>query len=342
MKTAGTRALLALALCGLLLPRVTQAEQRPLFDLRGHRTAVLQVVFDPKRPALASIGHDRKILVWNLERHTLARRIAPVGRSAAAGGSLLAVPRTIEGIGFLPNGELGELAVEGGVGTVRLWNTLNGSEIRTIASDDRGSRALAFSPDGAIVATTAADGSQFNQKIILRNVSDGRVLHELRSARLSATRLTFSPDGALLLSAGGKRMNLWNVADGTMLHQIGTHKKTIQAITFAPDGKSFASAGDGDLIRIWNPTSGTLLRDFEAEQDGVNALAYSPDGGRLASAGDDWTTRIWNPETKKLLKRLRGHTERVLTVAYSPDGKFLATGSRDTTISIWSVADFEK
>jgi WD40 repeat protein len=68
--------------------------------------------------------------------------------------------------------------------------------------------------------------------------------------------ITFSPDGALLASAGGQ------------LEQPGE-------------------------VRVWEAQTGKLLLNFRAHQGPVEVVAFSPDGGRLASGGQDGIVKVW-------------------------------------------------
>src|SRR4029079_740837 len=62
--------------------------------------------------------------------------------------------------------------------------------------------AVAFSPDGTLLATSSVDGA-----IKLSNVADGEELANLQG---SSGQLSFSPDGRLLAWSDGLTVKLWD------------------------------------------------------------------------------------------------------------------------------------
>jgi WD40 repeat protein len=191
--------------------------------------------------------------------------------------------------------------------------------------------ALAFSPDGEIVAVGTSIGQVklFNSRTgeLLRSLDDeqSKLADEktpeewksLRRAMGSVASLAFSPDGSLLATCGG---------------------------SFADFAERFAeftrmgvrSTGPGRL-KLWDVQTGTLKHDLVGHNNHANAVAFSPDGHLLASAGR-WLKKgdfgngviIWNPHTGTQIHRLIRTTASGGTraIAFSPDSKLLAIGTQ--------------
>ena len=156
-----------------------------------------------------------------------------------------------------------------------------------------GALAVAFSPDGKLLATGYGNGY-----VRLWNPATGQAI------------------GSPLL------------ADNSPQGQRG-----VGAVAFSPDGKLLATAGGDGYVRLWNPATGQAAgAPLPAVSGGsVNAVAFSPDGKLLATAGSDGYVRLWNPATRRPIGApLTAARRRDTSVAFSPDGKLLASGGATT------------
>jgi hypothetical protein len=167
-----------------------------------------------------------------------------------------------------------------------------------------------------------------------RPVRDGRPASSEPTTHLpghegGTTALTFSPDGAILGSAGlDGTVRLWQVASHRLLHTLHHPDLSVLTIAWSPDGKHLVSSGGNGLLCLWNPATGKELRQLQGHQGAVAALAFSPDGATLASGGDDRTIRLWDPARGRERRSWRaraGEQEWITGLAFAPDGKQLAS-----------------
>jgi WD40 repeat protein len=145
------------------------------------------------------------------------------------------------------------------------------------------------------------------------------------------TALAFSPDGAILVSAGADgRVLAWDIKAGGASHRCPALEGKVFAVAYAPDGKRFASAGSDGLVRVWDAATGKLAEQHKGHDGPVATLAFSPDGKLLASGGYDRAIRLW-PTGGGKARVLKGAEGRVTALAFTPDGGSLLSGGAALT-----------
>lgn len=221
-------------------------------------------------------------------------------------------------------------------------------------------RAVAWSPDGRVVAAAAPHG-----RIVVADARTGRRLRTLEANRAVAS-LGFEADGTTLVAGrpgGGARA--WNVDTGAVLdasrHLLvatdvrgqtvltparGRLAKLAPHVTAArvgPPGAPVATivADRGGRRRVWLfDASGALVRILP--ERGITGISYAPNGRLLATASADGNATLWNPRTGKRVHVLHDVDSPVVAVAFSPDGTQLATADQDSGVRIWTVSNGQR
>ena len=210
-----------------------------------------------------------------------------------------------------------------------------GAELVPQFGHSTGVRSLAFSPDGARIASGDLEGA-----IKLWDAASGKLLRTLEGHSKEVTSLAFSPDGARIASGSlDHTVRLWNAASGQLLLTVDGHSESVTAVAFSPDGSRLASSSLDHSIKLWEAASGKLLRSLDGHSSGVNSVAFSPDGARIASGSRDDTIKLWDAASGRLLRTFQGLSNSVFAVAFSPDSSRIAsTGKGENTILLWDAA----
>lgn len=218
--------------------------------------------------------------------------------------------------------------------TVIVWDAATGDELHRFSRLNREVTAVAWSPDGSLLAIAFSDR---NSTLGLWDADTGELLSELTGHRYSVRSIDWSPDGRRVATGSSDRtVHVWDARIGVRLHLLTGHGSSVTSVAWSPDGRLLATAGG--RVRIWDPEAGHQLGLLEGPGFGTTSVAWSPDGRLLASASHDAVVRLWDPRTTEELRSAPGGNRTlVATLAWSPDGRFLATGSEAAELVIWDA-----
>ena len=257
----------------------------------------------------------------------------------------------ISSIAFSPNEN--KIAIRGYNPFIEMRNLSNNKQIGSVnkrlmlVDDFDHDRAIAFSPNGKLIAFSTIEGADCNN-ILLWNVEawqeesvfGGRPFVGSFS-RIHA--VSFSNDGKLLASASKDgTVKLWNTFTKEQ-YALLQHQNSVYTIAFSPTGSILASGDSKGHVELWDVKDKKRLDIFQSREFSlINSIAFNFNGSMLAVGGDgDWTEgkhlEIWDMSSKKIVHFLVGHSDPVNSVTFSPDGQILASGSKNGSVKLWDV-----
>jgi WD40 repeat protein len=212
-------------------------------------------------------------------------------------------------------------------------------------------KAVAFSPDGRLLATAHEDPvprrSAGNRLPVVERWAvrlwdaEGRSSRELPGEHGPVPCVAFAPASRTLATNRGEAVQLWDATTGRLRRTL-PGRGAVWCLAFSPDGKLLAAGTADWRIHLWDLESGRHRATLLGHTHAVAGLAFSPDGRTLASASWDATVKLWHTASAQELATLKAHRGPVHRVAFSPDGKTLASGGESPEQSgevyLWRAA----
>jgi WD40 repeat protein len=224
-------------------------------------------------------------------------------------------------------------------GKVVLWDLPSGKQVAALVLEKDRPEALAFSPDGKLLASVGTG----NSALTVWDVTARKPLVTIKEHVYPAHALAFSPDGKKLGAVVSRQVRVWDVTSGKKLSSFRRRIST-NAVAFSRDLGTLAS-GNYQEIDLWNVNTGKLRTILSEHRGKVNSLHFSQDDKTLVAAsilrrrnyfqyvGD---VRLWDVATGKERKVFPEGIGQFGIVRLSPDGKTLVAcvGLRVTLLDV--------
>jgi WD40 repeat protein len=179
-------------------------------------------------------------------------------------------------------------------GTVAVWDASTGRLLWRRRSRRGTANAVAFSPDGKLVAAGYENGVA-----VLYDARTGALLRTLSlqgGGDFSFETLAFSPTGLLATGTWAGIVQLWDPRSG---REIGrptlVAAAPVASIAFDPTGQTFATTGGSDgLAKLWRTS--TLQQfgsTFPGDPGQWSTARYALQGNELVVVHEDGTGEVW-------------------------------------------------
>lgn len=234
---------------------------------------------------------------------------------------------------------------------VRVIDLKSGQIVARVEAHPGGIKALAFSPDGTVIASGSED-----RVVRIWDANTGELRHGLEGHSRPIEALAFTPDGKLIVSSSSdETLRVWEVATGNLSRTIEHRTEGIEKVTsiaFSRDGRRMVTT-HGITITLWDTSDWTRMRAFVAEEPqtsgGATAEAARFDSqDRIISAHEDGTIRIWTtksasplPAPYSELAKVIKTADKVESFALSPNEKFLVANNGTESPGIWDWSRYK-
>ncbi len=320
--------------------------EAPRLVLTGHLGNVNCVtVSKGKRPVIVSGSDDESLMGWDPVTGDKLWAIYPLHSA-------------VRSVACSPLASKHNLACFGcGDGSIRLidLDNPNRQKLREMSERHRGPvLAVAFSPDGDIIATGGDD-----KTIRLWKTETGELLcyRQVHAAPVTSVQFALAKDKPLRLVSAGKdgRLIVWDVEDIHRLHAISPRidgrTGGVATLGVSPDGKTvlFDQGKELRILTLDNKVMVGALQDFSAPMDFSTMALFSPDGKTiLTNRSMPGKLQLWRTPGAQThrgseLRQFVWPKGAATCGAFAPeDSSFAVTGTQDHKVLVWAMPSKEE
>lgn len=264
----------------------------------------------------------------------------------------------------------------------RLWETSTGRLITVITGHEDYITSVSLSHDGKLLATGSADrtvkvwevnsrkmpltlihtwrissvkfSSESNYLVSLREDGWLRIwelwgqsitcerLRKIQYA-ISASYITFSPDGKILAFPGMKNeiVNIFDFQKKEEIYKL-EHPLPVETVAFRSDGRVIACADRKGSVHLWDLLSGKKLSVLSGQKRKIAGMGFTSDGKKLILGGgsDGCSVSLWDIKKDEEIVFPGESYNKFSDFGLNPAAGIIVLGSSDGTLVFRDMKTF--
>ncbi|CAH1447199.1 unnamed protein product [Lactuca virosa] len=279
------------------------------------RKKVLCCHFSSDGKLLASAGHDKKALLWNMDTLHLQTETTPEEHQFL-----------ITDIRFRPNStQFGTTSLDQ---SVRIWDAANPSYC---LHAHMGHTSHVMSLDFHPKKTDLFCFCDSNNEIQYWNMNPFQCT---RVSKGGSAQVRFQPgSGQLLASAAAKVVSIFDVETDRQTHSLQAHMGIVNYLCWDMNGEYLASVSD-DVVRVWSVASGECIHELTSNENQFYSCVFHPSYSALLVVGGMRSLELWNMAENKSMT-VPAHDNIIAALAQSPVTGMVASASHDSSVKLW-------
>ncbi|CAA2958429.1 transcriptional corepressor LEUNIG_HOMOLOG isoform X1 [Olea europaea var. sylvestris] len=263
---------------------------------------------------LASAGHDKKAILWNMD--TLQTEATPEEHQYL-----------ITDVRFRPNSS--QLVTASFDKSVRLWDAANSS---CCLKEYTGHTSHVMSLDFHPKKNDLFCFCDSNNEIRYWNISPfscTRISKQGGSAQVRFHPIT----GQVLAAASQKVVSIFDVETDRQTHSFEEHSDIVNYLCWDLNGSLLASVSK-DCIKVWSLGSRECIHELNANGNQYHSCVFHPSYSSLLIIGGLRSLELWNMAENKSMT-VPAHENIVSALAQSPLTGMVASASHDSSVKLW-------
>ncbi len=224
--------------------------------------------------------------------------------------------------------------------TCQIWDADTGRPFSPLLLHINWVSALAFSPDGQVLAT-----GDYSWTVHLWDARTGAMIGRPFSTGGIVVALAFSSEGRMLAAGTAapsvNQALLWDVGTGQARGDPVAFGGWAGVLAFSSDNTELAVGSNDGSVKVIETTTGRY-RQVLRHDGNVRGVTFSPDGRLILTnhrAGEDGALRLWDARTGEPVSPVISCPRQPwIPPVFSPDGRTFAAVFGAKSVRLWDVA----
>ncbi|EXC24195.1 Transcriptional corepressor LEUNIG [Morus notabilis] len=281
--------------------------------IRTRNSKVTCCHFSSDGKLLASAGHDKKVVLWNMD--TLQTESTPEEHKSV-----------ITDVRFRPNStQLGTASFDQ---SVKLWDAANPNyPLQAYTLHSSPVMSLDFHPK----KTELFCFCDHENEIRYWNINPFSCV---RISKGGTTQVRFQPRvGNLLAAASDKVVAIFDVETDKQIHSFQGHSEMVNYICWEANGDYLASVSQ-NWVKIWSLATGDCIQELSSNGNQFHSCVFHPSYSTLLVIGGISSLELWNMAENKSMT-ITAHEDIISALAQSPVSGMVASASHDNSVKLW-------